>query len=89
VDIISATRESAQLLIGSSPRGSLHVMRASQARAAMDGSNFVRPSDVKAVVPMVLGHRVMPRAEIRAQGASVEAVVDHILQSVAAPVPAS
>ncbi len=87
VDIVTATRESSQLLMGSSPRGSLHVMRASQARAAMEGSDFVRPGDVKAVVPMVLSHRVLPRAEIRSQGSSVEAAIERILQSVPAPVP--
>jgi len=89
VDLVAATRESSQLLMGSSPRGSLHVMRASQARAAMDGVDFVRPGDVKAVLPMVLGHRVLPRAELRAQGASIEAALERIMQAVPAPVPVS
>ncbi len=87
VDIVGATRENAQLMMGSSPRGSLHLMRASQAKAAMDGVDFVRPGDVKSVASMILGHRVLPRAELRAQGASIEAALDRILQSVPAPVP--
>ncbi len=61
VDIVRATRESSQFFfMGSSPRGSLHLMRAAQAKAAMTGNDFVRPDDVKAMATSVLAHRVMP-----------------------------
>lgn len=87
VDVVRATRDSAQLLMGSSPRGSLYLMRASQAQAAMSGSEFVRPDDVKAVASAVLSHRVIPRSEIRAKGGSVEQVIERVLDHVAVPVP--
>ena len=87
VDVVRATRESNQLLMGASPRGSLLLMRAAQARAALAGFNFVRPDDVKSVAVAVLAHRVLPRAEVRARGGSVEAAVGRIVDEVSAPVP--
>ena len=87
LDIVIATRQSNMLVMGSSPRGSLYLMRAAQANAAMDGVDYVRPDDVKAVAPCVLSHRVMARAELKTQGSTTENVIDRILTSVPAPVP--
>ena len=88
VDIVRATRESNLLLIGSSPRGSLHLMRAGQAFAAFHGSEFVRPDDIKAMASCVLAHRMMPRAELRSRGQTSESIVEQLLQQVPAPLPA-
>ncbi len=87
VDVIRATRESNQFLIGASPRGSLYLMRAAQANAAVNGNEFVRPDDVKAMASCVLAHRVLPRAELRAKGQTTEEVIDRILETVPTPVP--
>ncbi len=87
VDVVRATRESNQLLMGASPRGSLLLMRAAQACAALSGEEYVRPDDVKKVAVAVLAHRVLPRAEVRARGGSVEAAVQRIVEEVPAPVP--
>ncbi len=87
VDIVRATRESTTVLIGSSPRGSLHLMRAAQAHAAVHGVDFVRPDDVKAMAVAVLSHRIMAKAESRSKGNSSDSIVEAILDQVAAPVP--
>lgn len=87
VDIVRATREHNLLTVGASPRGSLYLMLAAQAHAAMQGTEFVRPDDVKAVAPMVLGHRIIPRGEVRARGTSNEEIILQILETVSAPVP--
>jgi MoxR-like ATPase len=87
VEVVRATRESAQLLMGSSPRGSLYLMRASQAHAAIEGVEFVRPDDVKAVAAAVLGHRVLARSELRSKGGTTEQVIARILEHVPVPVP--
>ncbi len=87
VDIVRATRESNQLLMGASPRGSLHLMRAAQAHGAMAGEGYVKPDDVKAVAPMVLAHRVLPRAEIRARGETTDSVIERIVAGVPVPAP--
>jgi MoxR-like ATPase len=87
VDIVRATRENSQLTLGSSPRGSLYVMHAAQAKAAIEGNEFVRPDDVKYVAPMVLGHRMILRGEVRARGTVGDDIVRQIMESVPTPVP--
>ena len=87
VDIVRATRQSNQLVLGASPRATLHLMRASQAKAAINGSSTVRPDDVKQVAPYVLGHRVMTRAEMRSKGFDSSDIVSQIVDTVTAPLP--
>ncbi len=87
VDIVNATRFSNQIILGASPRGSLLLMHAAQAHAAMDGVEFVRPDDVKAMAPSVLSHRIVPRADLRSRGVSVEELIESIVDSIRAPVP--
>ncbi|MCW5947224.1 MAG: MoxR family ATPase [Fimbriimonadales bacterium] len=87
VEIVSATRTSNQIILGSSPRGSLLLMHAAQAHAAMHGSEYVRPDDVKAMAPSVLSHRMIVRADLRSRGVSVEELIESIVDSIKAPVP--
>ncbi|MBI1757242.1 MAG: MoxR family ATPase [Fimbriimonas ginsengisoli] len=87
VDVVRGTRESSQLHLGASPRGSLYLLRAAQAHAAMHGSEFVRPDDVKAVAVPVLAHRVLPRAELRMRGGGAGEVIERVLEGIVAPVP--
>jgi MoxR-like ATPase len=49
VDVVKATRESARVQVGASPRGSLALLKLSRCRAALDGRDFVTPDDVKSV----------------------------------------
>lgn len=87
VDIVRATRETSQLAVGSSPRGSIYLLLAGQAMAGMQGSEFVRPDDIKEIAPIILGHRVIVRGEVRAQGIDGSQIISQILESVPAPVP--
>ncbi|MDQ2986383.1 MAG: MoxR family ATPase [Armatimonadota bacterium] len=87
VDIVRATRDSNQVVLGASPRGSLLLMQAAQAEAAYAGRDYVTPDDVKVMAPAVLGHRVIPRADLRSRGIEPEAVIEEIIAGVAAPVP--
>lgn len=88
VEVVRLTRESGQLLMGASPRGSLYVLRAAQAKAAMRGDDFVAPEDVKAVAASVLGHRVIPRADARSKE-GVEGVINTLIAMIPAPMPAA
>ncbi len=54
------TREHAQL--GVSPRGSIALLRAAQARAALDGRDYVVPDDVQREAVVTLAHRIRPSA---------------------------
>ena len=94
VDIVRATRENPLLTMGSSPRGSLHLMRAAQANAALEGHTFVRPDDVKKMAAAVLGHRVIARAEVRLRTTvagthAINEVIDNIVETIRAPVAQS
>jgi MoxR-like ATPase len=85
VDIVGATRGHPSLVAGASPRGSLALMRASQAAAYVHGETFVRPHVVKRIAPFVLSHRVMLHPQVRISGMTAEKVIAEILNRV--PVP--
>ena len=63
ISLVTATRASPELRLGASPRATLHLLRASRARAALDGRDFVIPDDVQALALPVLAHRLLPSAE--------------------------
>jgi MoxR-like ATPase len=62
VALVRATREDPELLLGASPRATLHLAQAARARAALEGRAFVTPDDVAALAPIVLAHRLVPVA---------------------------
>jgi MoxR-like ATPase len=63
IKLVTATRSAPELRLGASPRATLHLLRASRARAALDGRDFVIPDDVQALALPVLAHRLLPSAE--------------------------
>jgi len=85
VALTTATREHPMVALGASPRGSLGLMRGSQALAAMGGREFVIPDDVKAVAEPVLAHRLILKPEARAENVSGHDIVQEILRQVPAP----
>jgi len=93
VAIAQATRDDPALRLGASPRSTLQLVRASRARAALDGRDFVLPDDIDALAVPVLAHRLvlMPRAQ-HPDGAlvrDVEEVVERIVAATAVPLPAA
>ncbi|WP_369016179.1 AAA family ATPase [Armatimonas sp.] len=84
-EVVAATRKSDQVEIGASPRGSLALMHAAQAQAAMAGRKYANPDDVKRLAPFVLAHRLILSAEARAHGMEDVTVIQKILTQV--PVP--
>jgi len=85
VELTRRTREYPEVYLGASPRGSLTLYRAGQARAAMDGRDFVLPDDVKALAEAALGHRVILGPSARLRDLNTTQVVEELLSSV--PVP--
>lgn len=67
VELVRKTRQHDDTYLGSSPRGSLGLLRASQANAVLQGRDYVIPDDVKELVTPVLGHRIIlaPGAHLR------------------------
>lgn len=86
MDIVEATRNSARLALGMSPRGSLVLMRASRAYAAIKGRDFVTPSDVKTVCIAVSAHRIMLKGHALSSGTKgTISAMEEILASVKTP----
>lgn len=85
VDIVAATRAHSQVEIGASPRGSLALLKASRARAALAGRDFVTPDDVKAVALPALAHRLLLKPDPWIRGVRTTSVVTEVLAQV--PVP--
>jgi len=87
VALARATRSSADLRLGASPRAALHLLRACKAHAAMSGRDHVLPDDVQALALPVLAHRLLPSADAQLSRRSPEDVVTTLLAHV--PVPRS
>jgi MoxR-like ATPase len=86
VELVSETRKHPQVEVGASPRGSLGLIHAAQAHAALQGRSFVLPDDVKKLAVSVLAHRMVLSPEARARGISDSEVVADLLNRVPVPV---
>ena len=84
--IVRATRGVAGVELGASPRASIALFRAAQARAAIKGREYVLPDDVKRQAPAVLRHRLFLDADSQMRGRTAGVVVNEVLGRV--PVPA-
>lgn len=80
--LVTATRQHHELTLGASPRASLALHRAAQARAALEGRQFVIPDDVKLLVDPVLRHRLIVRPESALRGRSAQDVLHEIVAAV-------
>lgn len=86
--LVLATRESMDLLLGASPRAAIAMLRASKARAAAAGREFVLPDDLKAICRPVLRHRLVLRPETELEGRRPDDVVADVLDEVEVPLDA-
>jgi MoxR-like ATPase len=85
VDLVTATRESAQIQVGASPRGTLALLKLARARAGVNGRDFVTPDDVKQIAVPALAHRITLRPELWIQQVNPEDVVRDCLDSCSVP----
>lgn len=85
-DIIALTRQEACFELGASPRAMLALMRASQSRAFLQGRDFVKPDDVKAVAMQVLLHRLTLSAEARFRKADGAGILKSLILKAKVPV---
>ena len=85
VRIVRRTREHRDVSLGSSPRGTLGLLHAGQARAALAGRDFVLPDDIKDIAANVLEHRVMLRPNAELRGLTATAVLDEVLATESVP----
>jgi len=85
VSIVETTRRVAAVQHGSSPRGSVALLMASKAYAAISGRDFVIPDDVRFLSKPILRHRIILKPEAEIEGTNTDQVIDSILSQVKAP----
>ena len=85
VAITTATRNSPELVLGASPRATLHLVRAAKASAALSGRDYVIPDDVQGLANQVLAHRLMPTVEASMSGRTAVATLRQVVATVPMP----
>ncbi|MGI6669312.1 MAG: AAA family ATPase [Acetivibrionales bacterium] len=86
VEIVSQTRKHPDVILGSSPRGSLSLFRASQAWAYYNGRDYVLPDDIKKMVFPVLSHRLILKQEAKLKKVSPDEILNSIVGRINVPV---
>ncbi|HEX8228815.1 MAG TPA: MoxR family ATPase [Chloroflexia bacterium] len=91
VSLVSATRRHEDVYLGASPRGSLALQLTAQARAAINGRDYVIPDDVKSMAETTLAHRLILSPSARIRNADSRSVIAEILRNTPVPgaVPSS
>ena len=88
LEIVNRTRKSDQLALGVSPRGTLMLQRAAQARAFLEGRDYCLPDDFKHLAVSVFSHRVVAstrHASLQKKSETTESVLREIVESVRVP----
>lgn len=85
VEIVRETRQHPEVFLGASPRGSLGLFQAGQARAAINGRDFVLPDDIKVLASNILSHRVVISPAARLSDVKATRIIREILDSLAVP----
>lgn len=83
--IVAMTRNESRFVLGASPRAVLTLIKASQAKAFIDGRDYVKPDDIKAVAPYVLCHRLSLTSEARIAKENKNDIIKQLLQKTRIP----
>jgi MoxR-like ATPase len=86
--IVERTRTDERIVLGVSPRGSVMLHRAAQARAFLDGRDYLVPDDVKRLVVPVFAHRIVLNSRYvstQRKSEQTESILQEILDSTRVP----
>jgi MoxR-like ATPase len=83
--IVSETRNNADIFLGASPRASLAILNAAKAYALINGKDFISPDDIKFVINPVLIHRIIPSPEREIEGISSGDIIESIVKKTEIP----
>lgn len=83
---IQETRKNSNISLGASPRATLALIRASQAKAYLDGRSYCIPDDILGLVLPVIGHRIILSAEARLAQTKMDKVLRDIISKIPVPV---
>ncbi len=84
-DLTFATRRSALVLLGASPRASISLLLSARTLAAMSGRDYVIPEDVADLAVPVMRHRIILKPEAGIDGSDADSVLEGIVRKVAIP----
>ena len=84
-NIAEMTRNEKRFVLGASPRAVLDLVKASMAKALLDGRDFVRPDEIRAVAPFVLGHRLTLTSEARIAKENKDEILNKLIQRTKLP----
>lgn len=87
ISITLSTREHPSFRYGASPRASLHLMRAGQSWAFLEGRDYVLPDDIKKIALPVLNHRLILNSQNHLEGEKSEILLEKILDEIHVPLP--
>ncbi|WP_216831688.1 AAA family ATPase [Alkalihalobacterium elongatum] len=85
LSIVNETRSNSGIRLGVSPRGSIAIMKASQAYAFLQGRDYVIPDDIKLLAPFTFSHRVLLKTDMSMAKMTSEHVIKNMLEKI--PVP--
>jgi MoxR-like ATPase len=86
LDLVRATRAHPAVRLGASPRAALALFRASQARAAIEGRDYVTPDDIKLLAAPVLGHRLSLTSQAALHAQDADQIIRDLVDSLPVPV---
>lgn len=86
MELTRGTREHSDVELGASPRASITLVRCAQARALLDGREFVVPDDVKSLAVSALSHRMVPAAGVRLDRGRGAQIVEEVISNTRVPV---
>lgn len=85
IRLVARTRSDTRIRLGASTRGTLDLRRCAQARAYLQGRDFVRPDDVQTLAPAVLAHRIVLHAQARHGGCTARTIIEDMVATEAIP----
>lgn len=85
-NIVEITRNEQRFVMGASPRATLLMVRAAQAKACMSGREFVKPDDVKAIAVNTLHHRLTLTPDAKIHKENLDGILKSLLLQVRVPV---
>lgn len=86
VDMVAASRQHGQVVVGASPRGSLALLKLTRAWAAIQGRDFVVPDDIKHFTPLALMHRLVLEPSLWGTPRSENTIIEEVMAAVPVPV---
>jgi len=89
IAIVTATRSHPDISFGASPRASLQLLKAAQARALLAGRDYVLPDDVKALIRPVLAHRIILKDTFRGETNGADQLLDRLVADIPVPTEAA